>query len=664
MGPICTLYSFQNVDVIPQIVSGGTCSELCNFTITIPSGETYWTNFSPIGIYTDPGIVQTTEVSPCDTYLAFSSVCGTQKFYILADSSTIYSTFVPESYYCFERVINCDTDNPIEYSGCFKVTFELSQPDPSYIGDIAFKMPVLYGGISSEDCLTECPCVETTPTPTPTQTQTPTVTPTITPTISVTPTNTITPSITPTQTPTPSTSRIQRFFNECEPITLFQMGVECVVLQPSTQDSNDGAASLQITGGTPPYTIYWDNGNISPAIGNLTVGSYGATVVDYYGDFTAKTVCILTGQTIAPTPTPTPTPSPIPSGPNFCGTLSVETPKTSYYSQQTYSVDSFVNGKPSWISGNGLYRVYWKTPPGLWEVSGSTTLPFTITNLNPTTPPINDDWVVNGASGTITVTEGSCGGPFELSPLKISNPDINLYVVKSDPTCGCKGSILANASGGNTPYQYSIDGGLTYKNFPIFDNLCQGVYTVTVKDYSGYTKSSQVTINKPSNPTTYVVNLLKTQTIITNNGIVNSVNNDVLLSVTPSLPNGASIIFDVVHTNNFRVSTTQEAANLVTNTELKINETTNPISFSSVTTGTTVNTIDGCQDNLVYFTGLSEVWEGVTVTSSDDFLIKTLTSVVKNFTTGCDIGSSDDTYYISNLKIIGCNCCSVQNITI
>ena len=82
------------------------------------------------------------------------------------------------------------------------------------------------------------------------------------------------------------------------------------------------------------------------------------------------------------------------------------------------------------------------------------------------------------------------------------------------------------------------------------------------------------------------------------------------------------------------------------------------------TTGTTVNTINGCQDKFVYFTGLSEVWEGITITSTDEFSIDTTTSVIKNFTTGCDIGNSNDTYYISNLKIFGCNCCSVQNITI
>jgi hypothetical protein len=85
--------------------------------------------------------------------------------------------------------------------------------------------------------------------------------------------------------------------NECNVITIFPMGVECVVINPSNLTASDGAASLSITGGTPPYTILWDNGNIGPAINNLSVGDYGATVIDYYGDFTVQTTCVLTGDT-------------------------------------------------------------------------------------------------------------------------------------------------------------------------------------------------------------------------------------------------------------------------------------------------------------------------------------------------------------------------------
>ena len=103
--------------------------------------------------------------------------------------------------------------------------------------------------------------------------------------------------------------------NECDVITLFPMTVECDVINPSTPGGRDGRASISITGGTPPYTVTWANGSISPAIMDLESGSYPATIVDFYGDFTANTICVLSGPTRTPTPTPTLTPTPTSSSP-------------------------------------------------------------------------------------------------------------------------------------------------------------------------------------------------------------------------------------------------------------------------------------------------------------------------------------------------------------
>jgi hypothetical protein len=111
----------------------------------------------------------------------------------------------------------------------------------------------------------------------------------------------------PPPPPQPAITYIQS--NECDVITLFPMTVECDVINPSTPGGRDGRASISITGGTPPYTVTWANGSISPAIMDLQAGSYPAKIVDLYGDFTAYTTCILTGIISTPTPTPTPTTS-------------------------------------------------------------------------------------------------------------------------------------------------------------------------------------------------------------------------------------------------------------------------------------------------------------------------------------------------------------------
>ncbi len=119
--------------------------------------------------------------------------------------------------------------------------------------------------------------------------------------------------------------------NECNVITVFPMVIECIGVNPSTPTASDGQMTVSITGGTPPYTIIWSNGNISPAIQNLSVGEYSVTVIDYYGDFSAETTCELSVEVdctfgayvqnfvVEPTPTPTltrtltPTPTPTPT---------------------------------------------------------------------------------------------------------------------------------------------------------------------------------------------------------------------------------------------------------------------------------------------------------------------------------------------------------------
>jgi len=122
----------------------------------------------------------------------------------------------------------------------------------------------------------------------------------------------------PPPAPQPAITYFQS--NECDVITLFPMTVECDVINPSTAGGRDGRASISITGGTPPYTVTWANGSISPAIMDLESGSYPATIVDYYGDFTANTICVLSGPASTPTPTRTLTPTPTTSSPTLTKT--------------------------------------------------------------------------------------------------------------------------------------------------------------------------------------------------------------------------------------------------------------------------------------------------------------------------------------------------------
>ena len=141
--------------------------------------------------------------------------------------------------------------------------------------------------------------------------------------------------------------------NECDVITIFPMGVTCSVLQPTSDLTFDGAATLIITGGTPPYTVAWDSGSFAPAITNLGIGEYKATVTDYYNDFTVLTNCILTAETTTF------------SGICFVVSGLVED-NLSYISTESSGLK---NGKPYYKLQNGttiLGYVFWSQAQGLW----------------------------------------------------------------------------------------------------------------------------------------------------------------------------------------------------------------------------------------------------------------------------------------------------------
>jgi uncharacterized protein (TIGR02145 family) len=112
--------------------------------------------------------------------------------------------------------------------------------------------------------------------------------------------------------------------NECGAITTLPMNVTCETINPTSFGSSDGEVSVLINGGTPPYVVTWDDGSLTQRLTNLKNGSYTATTVDYYKDYTLVTVCEISTDKdcsfsgsseifIPPTPTPTNTPTKTPA---------------------------------------------------------------------------------------------------------------------------------------------------------------------------------------------------------------------------------------------------------------------------------------------------------------------------------------------------------------
>jgi hypothetical protein len=322
-----------------------------------------------------------------------------------------------------------------------------------------------------------------TPTPTPTATSSPTPTPT--PSVTVTPE--VSPTLSPTPTPTGTPVYGVKFVNTCDPITLFPLGVECYGTDPTSTFALDGRLFLRITGGTAPYDITWNNGQKTPFLFNLGNGSYQVTVVDYYGDFTASTICDVIAPTNTPTPsvTPTLTPSPTFVYPTLCFNVIWEglTPV-----QIEFTPSTPVNGKVSWTSVSG-YTIEWNPFNNTWNMVGYS---FNGGSLqSKTTSNIPDSgWYSVGTNifANVSVVQSSCSAFTFL--------DMNIQTSSTDCEGNCNGNIVVNPYGGFPPYEYSLNNGVTYQLSNIFTNLCAGTYPIVLRDSSGNTKTQIAEIGR------------------------------------------------------------------------------------------------------------------------------------------------------------------------
>jgi hypothetical protein len=331
--------------------------------------------------------------------------------------------------------------------------------------------------------------------------------------------------------------------------TLFDMGVRCnPITFPSSPTSLDGVLSLLITGGTTPYSIYWEGGQRTQTLVGIPQGNYQVTVVDYYGDYTASTVCSLFPPTQTITPSPTVTPTVTPSG--VCPQLCLIAISTSLaYGPLQFSCNGMRNGRTTWRTNDGQYNIVWNSSLSRWEVTGSNpTIPFNpsgggifISNSSSSIPLTG--WVIAGGLNTysVTMTQGTCPSviPMQVS-LSVNNNSCNNVI-------NCDGDIIVNAQYGNPPYLYSINGGSTYQSTNTFQDLCTGTYNITVLDSAGNTDIESATVGFDQQPVTYQLSLsantAATQDITLSN--YNSRTTFYQIVSTPSLPQGVTIPFNL-----------------------------------------------------------------------------------------------------------------------
>lgn len=428
------------------------------------------------------------------------------------------------------------TTGQYEYTDCCGNFIKSSSYTEELVVSMDYTKP--YSGIVLLNSPTTTVCPTKTPTPTPTKTPTQTVTPTNTSTNTPTPT----PTRTPTQTPSNSPVVIPQ--NDCEVFTLFDMGLICnPITLPSSSTSSDGSLSVLVTGGTSPYSFYWGGGQRNQTLINVPQGSYEVTVVDYYGDYTATTICELfpLTPTLTPTTTTTPTPTVTPTYPNLClvyiggsgtGGQSVALGPIQFI------LNGVVNGKPTWTS---VYEqtqldVEWSIDNLRWEIQGWSFTSGIPISTNTSNVPDSDWSMAGGAQAQISMTQGTCP---DYLPLQ-STPKVQ------NQTCpaNLNGSITLLTNYGVAPYLYSIDNGVTYQSSNVFNGLGTSTYTVITKDSAtptNNTLSNTVTISSNQNgPINYTIGITQINTVNTSPGTQIATWK---VNVTPPLSAGTVISF-------------------------------------------------------------------------------------------------------------------------
>lgn len=377
--------------------------------------------------------------------------------------------------------------------------------------------------------------------------------------------------------------------NECGVQTILPLGVVCNVTDATSPLTMDGAIYLTITGGSVPYSVTWDNGSKSQNLYSVSAGTYTATVVDFYGDYTATTTCtigtkefyvdlfadcaneynlyltgltdtytegavyqlsantgcfIYSGKTLngeneltfdniieGPFETCLECDPPIipPYFPDML-CLYTENPYTTYQ----FEFNGFYNGKPTYTgtSLNSLsYTIEWVTgTTNQWQVMNKSGNP--LINQNDTYNPLGG-WTLQGTQQVWTAVSGSCP----------TIPNLTATISANNLGCEneCKGNAVITASGGVPPYQYLFDNG-SYGPLPSKTSLCPGLHTYSVQDSVSNIFTDSFQILKGGAVTTYTLSLsYKSSNTLTNYGSQVNSKLEYQINVTPALPDGVEI---------------------------------------------------------------------------------------------------------------------------
>ncbi|MCB9342453.1 MAG: gliding motility-associated C-terminal domain-containing protein [Lewinellaceae bacterium] len=234
--------------------------------------------------------------------------------------------------------------------------------------------------------------------------------------------------------------------------------LDIVSISPSCTGSNNGSATVQASGGVPPYTYFWSPGNFSgPTASGLAPGAYSVKVRD--SKF-CETALLLN----------------IPEINGLDVTLIVQ-------SATCTGVDDGI--VTAFVDPPGTYIYEWNVPPfqGPNQITGlaaNTVVTVTVTDPG------------SGCTGTATTIVGA-------------HNSVDVDVQTTDVMCASDmmGSATAIASGGVPDYTYQWfipPSGPQIGSDSIITGLNQGAYMVSVTDSRGCTAISVANIGVEAGP--------------------------------------------------------------------------------------------------------------------------------------------------------------------
>jgi gliding motility-associated-like protein len=426
---------------------------------------------------------------------------------------------------------------------------------------------------------------------------------------------------------------------------------------------SDGSAISSPTGGAPPYSYTWSNGQATDSIGGLGIGSYLVTVTDNNG-------CLKFGNVFIQQPSPLiVTVIVTNTSCNGSSTGSITANPFGGTSPYSYLWSDGQTGKTATGLPAGSYTVTVTDTNGCTKTaSGTVTQPAAMTigfsgvqvlcngaqtgsinsNISGGSSPYGYAWG-NGATtsgisglvvGTYVLTVTDNGGCIKVDSFTITGPPAILHsLTTTNLLCNGQntGSITLTASGGSGSLQYLWSNGPTTANQ---SNLGAGTYIVTITDGNGCKAYDTATITQPS---TLVLSLNSTSAICTaGNGsaTANGSGGTGTISylwdngsTTPGLNNVAGGQYTVTITDQNGCTKTDSVTVSINPGTLQASLTMTPENCVALD-GTATVTVSGGTSPITYQWGNGQSTSGITGLSSGQY------SVTVTDSNGCTVTDS------------------------